>query len=106
MRNKYFLLTFLLVIVKINCQVETVPTAGPTTVTVPSAPTVTSTQTPQPTCPPTGIHHFPTENCQDFIVCIYGREHLGSCAKGFLFDPVTSSCLTADVVDCELRIRP
>jgi hypothetical protein len=68
---------------------------------------LTTTQTiPQLICPQTGIHHLPTQNCQNFIVCIYGRDHPGSCSDGFLFDPVTSSCLSANVVDCGSRYRP
>lgn len=124
MKIFYFAFYFLVILIKVNSQVATVPTAPPPTsssvppptvptVPPPTVPTVgstslVSTTTPQiPVfCPPTGIHHLPTENCQDFIICVYGRDHLGTCAEGFLFDLTTNSCLTADKVDCGERNRP
>lgn len=57
-------------------------------------------------CPPEGLHHLPTENCQYFIVCVWGNPHEGNCNDGFLFDPSTSSCLPANNVDCGTRYRP
>lgn len=111
----------------VNCQIPTAPTpdpTDPTIETVPTAPTLmptpptigsttttvimtTSTTTiASLTCPPSGIHHFPVDNCQEFLLCVYGREHMGRCADGTLFDPPTSSCLNANNVDCENRYRP
>lgn len=123
------------IILKINAQVPTVPTAGPTdpttttttiftiptpstitaSTTIPSAPTlstttnsnlVTTTSVPSLTCPPNGISHWPTDNCQTFTVCVYGRPHIGICSDGTLFDPLSSSCLPAANVDCGTRFRP
>lgn len=129
--NFVICLIFVLIIYKVNAQAPTVPTAGPTLTTIftiptpstitqsstiPSAPTllsttslnmVTTTTTGSSlSCPPNGIYHLPTSNCQTFIVCVYGRPHEGSCSDGTLFDSLTSSCLPAANVDCGTRYRP
>lgn len=121
---KKFLLFLLICVIipDIKAQVATVPTVPPTTTTtipttIPTAPTapITSTVTttilvtttnPPIDCPLTGIHHLPAENCQEFILCIYGRPHGGICPEETLFDPLTSSCLSANLVDCGTRYRP
>lgn len=115
-------LILILSIELINSQISTAPTPDPTTtteeittittITVPTAPTIKTTTTPILTtlspviCPPLGIHHLPSENCQEFIVCVYGRPHMGACSEGTLFDTLTSSCLPANQVDCGTRYRP
>lgn len=70
---------------------------------IPTAPTVPTS--PQPFCPPDGIHHRPTDHCQFFIICINGQEHLGQCPDGFLFDDTTLTCEPAALVNCGTRTQ-
>jgi Chitin binding Peritrophin-A domain len=134
MRKIRFLILIFVAIIEINAQISTAPTAGPTEPltttpvlttttqittptppilppTVPSATSTASTTTtlpppPEINCPASGIHHLPTQYCQEFILCIYGRAHPGRCEDGFLFEERSSSCLEAHLVDCGTRQRP
>lgn len=83
----------------------TTPIISTTTTPIVSVTTTTSSSS-LFTCPPDGIGHYPVSNCQEFIVCVYGRQHMGRCADGTLFDPPSSSCMNANVVDCGSRYRP
>ncbi|XP_055535898.1 peritrophin-44-like [Wyeomyia smithii] len=49
---------------------------------------------PPTSCKPTGIHHIPAEECNQFYVCVNGeqREPAQTCLGGTIFDVITMTC--------------